>query len=67
MENWQTTATAKSILKGASIEKCLSLCVKLIREFVGKGINVNRISGFYIKSDKPIFTKFNKRDINNAS
>ena len=58
---------AKSISKKLSIEKGLSLCIKLIRNFTGKKFNTDRISGFYIKADNPLFTAFSKMEINNAS
>ena len=58
---------AKSISKKLSIEKGLSLCIKLIRGYVGKEFNIDRITGFYIKTDKPIFTKFDDKEIKNAS
>ena len=58
---------AKSISKKLSVEKGLSLCIKLIRNFVGKEFNIDRINGFYIKTDKPIFIKFNEKEIKNAS
>lgn len=58
---------AKSISRKLSIEKGLRLCIKLIRNFIGKKFNTDRISGFYIKADNPLFTTFNKMEINNAS
>jgi len=56
----------KGISKKLSIEEGLHLCVKLIRDYVGKEFNVNRITGFYIKTGKPIFIKFNEKEIKNA-
>ena len=58
---------AKSVSKKLSVEKGLSLCIKLIRDFVGKEFNIERICGFYIKTDKPIFVKFDDKEIKNAS
>lgn len=57
----------KGISKKLSIDKGLSLCIKLIRNFVGKKFSMDRISGFYIKIDNPVFKRFSKKEINNAS
>lgn len=58
---------AKRITEELSVEDGLSLCIKLIRSFVGKEFNIDRISSFYIKTNNPVFTRFSKRKINNAS
>ena len=57
----------KSISKKFSVTEGLSLCIKLIRNYAGKEFNINRITGFYIKTDKPIFQKFRKSEIEKAS
>ena len=57
----------KSISKKLSVKKGLSLCIKLIRDYVGKEFDIERITGFYIKTDKPIYVKFDDKEIKNAS
>ncbi len=56
----------KGISKKLSIDKGLSLCIKLIREFLGKEFSTDRIDGFYIETDNQTFTRFSKKEINNA-
>lgn len=58
---------AKSISKKLFVKEGLSLCIKLIRNFAGKEFSTDRISGFYIKIDNPLFTIISKKEINNAS
>ncbi len=57
----------KGISKTLSIKKGLSLSIKLIRNFAGKDFSTDRISGFYIYLDNPVFKKLSEREINNAS
>ena len=66
-ENEIKDKLTKSISKNLSIEKGLSLCIKLIRDYIGKEFSIDRITGFYIKTDEPIFVKFDGKEIKNAS
>lgn len=58
---------AKSISRKLSIKEGLRLCIKLIRNFVGKEFSIDRIDGFYIETDNQTFTRFSKKEINNAN